>query len=260
MVTLRCEGLSVRLSQRPVLRDLTLDIPPGGLVGVIGPNGAGKSTLLRALAGLIAPDGGRVTIDGTAVTAIPRRELARRIGYLPQGQTVHWPISVERLVSLGRLPHLAPMSRLTAADRDAIERAMARADVLQFRNRLATELSGGERGRVMLARALAVEAPVLMVDEPLAALDPGHQIDVMELLGREVTAGTTVIVVLHDLTIAARYCHRLVLIDEGNIVADGAPAAVLTPERLRDIYGVSARIDGDLIVPTARIDRPPTPA
>lgn len=256
-MTIACDAIRVRLGQRRVLDTLSLMFEPGKLVGVIGPNGAGKSTLLRAMLGLIPLDGGRVTIDGVALAAVPRRERARRIAYLPQGQTVHWPISVERLVSLGRLPHLAPMSKLSERDAEAIARAMARADVEQFRARVATELSGGERARVMLARALAVEAEGLVVDEPLAALDPGHQIDVMELLHREVAAGLLVIVVLHDLTTAARYCDRLVLLDEGRIVADGEPMKVLTPDRLRSVYGVAARIehdeDGAFVVPQRRI-------
>ncbi|WP_326525236.1 ABC transporter ATP-binding protein [Sphingomonas sp.] len=256
MVTIACDAIDVRLGGRLVLDALSLTLAPGSLVGVIGPNGAGKSTLLRAMTGLVAPDSGGIAIDGVPLPSVPRRDLARRIAYLPQGQTVHWPISVERLVSLGRLPHLAPMSRVGARDATAIERAMERADVLRFRDRPATELSGGERARALLARALAVEAPALLVDEPLAALDPGHQIDVVELLRREAHAGLFVVVVLHDLTTAARYCDRLVLLDAGRIVADGAPLEVLTPERLASVYGVSARIADGLVVPLARIDRP----
>ncbi len=260
MVTIGCDALSVRLGGRRVLDGVTLDLAAGGLIGVIGPNGAGKSTLLRALLGLVPPEQGRVTIDGVALTSVPRRDLARRIAYLPQGQTVHWPLSVERLVSLGRLPHLAPMSRVSPADAAAIQRAMERADVAQFRTRIVTELSGGERARVMLARALAVEAQALMVDEPLAALDPGHQLDVMDLLRREADDGRLVVVVLHDLTIAARHCDRLVLLDAGRVVADGAPVQVLTAERLARVYGVVARIEDGLVLPTGRIDaRPPTP-
>lgn len=259
MVTLACEGLSVRLGGTHVLHSISLEITPGQLVGVIGPNGAGKSTLLRALLGLVAADEGRVTIDGGALATSDRRTVARRIAYLPQGTTIHWPIAVERLVSLGRLPHLGPLSRMAAADTQAVERAMRRADIVQFRDRVATELSGGERARVMLARALAVEAEALVVDEPLASLDPAHQIDVMDVLRREVEAGTLVIVVLHDLTMAARHCDRLVMLDEGRVVADGDPTTVLTAERLSVVYGVSARIEqgegGLLVVPTDRTRR-----
>lgn len=243
MVTLSLDNVSVNLGRRPVLNAITATLAPGELIGIVGPNGAGKSTLVRSLLGLLRPVGGMVALDGQAVADMPRRQVARAIAYLPQGQTLHWPLSVERLVALGRLPHLGPMSRITAADYAAIVDAMARADVLGLRDRIATELSGGERARVLLARALAVEAPGLIADEPLASLDPGHQIDVLELLAREAQAGRMVVSVLHDLTMAARYCDRLLLLNGGRLVADGKPLDVLTPERLRSVYGITARIE-----------------
>ena len=241
MVSIVLDQVGVTLGRRAVVRDVSATFGPGTLTAIVGPNGAGKSTLARAMLALV-PATGTVRIDGADVTAIPRADLARRIAYVPQGQTLHWPLSVARLVGLGRLPHLAPMSQIGKADTAAIERAMARADVLHLRDRIATELSGGERARALFARALAVEAPALIVDEPLASLDPGHQIDVMDLLRAEAAAGRTVIAVLHDLTLAARYCDRLLLIDAGRIVADGAPADVLTTERLRAVYGIDARV------------------
>lgn len=239
---LALEHVGVTLGRRAVVANVSAAFAPGTLTGIVGPNGAGKSTLARAMLALV-PATGRVTLDGDDVAAMPRTALARRIAYLPQGQTLHWPLTVERLVGLGRLPHLAPMSKIGAADADAIARAMVRADVAGLRNRIATELSGGERARVLFARALAVEAPALIADEPLASLDPGHQIDVMELMRAEADAGALVIAVLHDLTMAARYCDRLLLIDEGAIVADGAPADVLTPDLLRRVYGIDARVE-----------------
>ena len=243
MVTLSLDNFSVNLGRRSVLNAVTANLAPGELIGIVGPNGAGKSTLVRSLLGLLRPVGGMVALDGQAVADMPRRQVARAIAYLPQGQTLHWPLSVERLVALGRLPHLGPMSRITAADYAVIEDAMARADVIGLRDRIATELSGGERARVLLARALAVEAPGLIADEPLASLDPGHQIDVLELLAREAQAGRMVVAVLHDLTMAARYCDRLLLLNGGRLVADGKPLDVLTPERLRSVYGITARIE-----------------
>lgn len=243
MVTLSLDNVSVNLGRRPVLNAVTATLSPGELIGIVGPNGAGKSTLVRSLLGLLRPVGGMVALDGHGVADMPRRQVARAIAYLPQGQTLHWPLSVERLVALGRLPHLGPMSRITAADYAVIEDAMARADVIGLRDRIATELSGGERARVLLARALAVEAPGLIADEPLASLDPGHQIDVLELLAREAQAGRMVVAVLHDLTMAARYCDRLLLLNGGRLVADGKPLDVLTPERLRSVYGITARIE-----------------
>ncbi|MBB6425276.1 ABC transporter ATP-binding protein [Sphingopyxis sp. JAI128] len=242
MVSLILDHVGVTLGRRAVVHDVSADFGAGTLTGIVGPNGAGKSTLARAMLALV-PTSGRVDVDGVGAAAMPRSELARRIAYVPQGQTLHWPLTVERLVGLGRLPHLAPMSRISDADTAAIERAMVRADVLELRDRMATELSGGERARVLFARALAVQAPALIADEPLASLDPGHQIDVMELLRAEADGGGLVIAVLHDLTMAARYCDRLLLIDGGRIVADGTPAEVLTAERLRAVYGIDARVE-----------------
>lgn len=239
---LTASNLSVTLGRRRVLDGVNACFAPGRLIGVIGPNGAGKSTLARALTGLVAYDG-QVTLDGRNAASLSSPERARTIAYLPQGQVLHWPLSVERLVQLGRLPHLAPLSRIAPEDDAAVARAMARAGVADLRDRIATELSGGERARVLLARALAVEAPVLIADEPLAALDPLHQFEVMELLAGGAAAGRTVIAVLHDLAMAARYCSQLIMLHDGRIVADGPPDAVLTPDRLATVYGVHAQID-----------------
>jgi iron complex transport system ATP-binding protein len=155
------------------------------------------------------------------------------------------------------MPHLGPLSRLSPHDEALVDAALARADVLHLKGRVATELSGGERARVLLARALAVGAPGLIADEPLAALDPGHQIDVMDLLKAEASAGSLVVTVLHDLGMAARYCDRLLLMDKGKLVADGAPLEVLTEQSLGEVYGISACIEPDrdwpLILPTGRI-------
>lgn len=256
MVTIAIRSLSADLGSRAVLTGVSATLRPGTLTGVIGPNGAGKSTLVRTMLGLVPVMQGSVTIDGRNVTALPPRELARTIAYLPQGQVLHWPLSVERLVALGRLPHLAPMSRIGAADREAVREAMARADIAHLAGRIVTELSGGERARVMLARALAVGAQGIVADEPLASLDPGHQIDVMELLAREARAGALVVTVLHDLTMAARYCDRLLLIDRGVLVAEGTPREVLSVERLRTVYGVTGHIDmagtTPMVVPLGR--------
>ena len=245
----RLDNLSVTLGGRQVVAGISTELT-GGLIGLVGPNGAGKSSLVRAIAGLV-PSEGTILIDGKR--ALPLRERARRIAYLPQGQAVFWPVTVERLVALGRLPHLAPFARPAHTDHAAIERALTRTDLLDLRDRSIDELSGGERARVLLARALAVEAPLLLTDEPLAALDPAHQIEVMQLLRAEAARGAAVIAVLHDLTLAARWCDRLLLMDKGQLVADGAPREVLTAERIDAVYGVSAFIgeaEGEpLIVP-----------
>ena len=249
----RLDNVTVSLGGAEVVKGVSADLS-GGVIGLIGPNGAGKSSLVRAIAGLV-PAKGEILIDGTHVASLPLGERARRIAYLPQGQAVHWPLTVERLVALGRLPHLAPFARPADRDVRAIEEALARTELLALRERPIDQLSGGERARVLLARALAVEAPLLLVDEPLAALDPAHQIEVMHLMREEAARGVTVIAVLHDLTLAARWCDRLLLIDGGRLVADGAPRAVLTGERIGAVYGVSAFIGeagGEpLIVPLA---------
>lgn len=258
MVTIACQGLSVSLGDRSVLSDIDLRLEPGQLIGVIGPNGAGKSTLVRAMLNLIPARAGQILVDGGDVARMAPAALARHIAYLPQGQDLHWPLSVERLVGLGRLPHLAPFSRIGEADRAAIEEAMRETGTLGLRDRIATELSGGERARVMLARALATQAPALIADEPLASLDPGHQIEVMTLLQARAKAGALVVAVLHDLAIAARFCDRLILLHEGRLAADGPPAEVLTDAALRDVYGVAAwrgeAFGAPLIVPLSRVD------
>ncbi|WP_167104660.1 ATP-binding cassette domain-containing protein [Sphingomonas oligoaromativorans] len=240
MVTIRIEALDVALGDRRVLAGIDTEMTGGGLIGVIGPNGAGKSTLARAMLGLLKPLSGRVLLDGAEVGTLRPADRARTIAYLPQGQTLHWPLSVERLVALGRMPHLAPFSRLSAADTAAIEAAMAATGTLDLRTRDATELSGGERARVMLARALAVEAQALIADEPLASLDPSHQMEMMELLAERARAGTLVVVVLHDLTMAARFCDRLLLLSQGRLMADGSPDTVLTDAALAEVYGITA--------------------
>ena len=261
MSLLAATGVGVRLAGREVLRAVDFPVAGGELTGIVGPNGAGKSTLARVLAGVLASTGA-VAIDGVPLVSLRPAARARAIAYLPQGATLAWPLTVARLAGLGRLPHLGPMSRIGADDTAAIDRAMDRADVAHLADRIATELSGGERARALLARALAVEARVLIIDEPLAALDPGHALGVMELLRAEARRGVAVVAVMHELTLAARFCDRLVLLHDGRVVADGVPEAVLDAANLRSVYGVEAwrgEVEtGDgarerLIVPLSRV-------
>jgi iron complex transport system ATP-binding protein len=231
---LDARGLTLRYGRRTILGGVDIAVGTGEFVGLIGPNGAGKSTLLRILAGLSLPDSGSVTCDGNPLSAIARQELARRVAYLPQGGEVHWPMQAEAVVALGRLPHRAAAD----ADRTAIARAMQATDCVAFRDRPMDTLSGGERMRVLLARALAVEAPLLLADEPIAALDPLHQLRVMTLLQHRARDGAGILAVLHDLSLAARFCDRLVLIAEGGMVAEGPPEKVLLPVHLKRAYGV----------------------
>ena len=248
--------LHASLGGARVLRDLTLSLDGANFIGLIGPNGVGKTTLIRAIAGLI-PFEGSVMLDGTEIATIAPRTRAKQIAYLAQGAESHWPLSVERLVALGRLPHLEPFRKPQPADAAAIARAMTLADVDTMRARDVLTLSGGERARVLLARALAVEAPLLLVDEPVAALDPYHQLGVMEGLVAYARVGRMVVAVLHDLSLAARYCDRLVMLNDGMVFADGPPAAVLTPEALREVYRVDAEIVGEgramTVRPTAQM-------
>lgn len=225
-----------------MLHDVDARFEPGMLTVVLGPNGAGKSTLARALLGLV-PSEGQVELDGEPLSKLPRRRLARLIAWLPQGQSIGWPVAADRLVALGRLPWLAPFARLSEADRQAVDLAMKRADVAHLKGRSVGALSGGERARVLLARALAVEAPVLVADEPLAALDPGHQLDVMELLRGQARRGGTVIAILHDLSLAERYADRLLLLHGGRVAAAGTAADVLTDRNLARVYGIR-RVEG----------------
>jgi iron complex transport system ATP-binding protein len=235
---IEARNIAVRFGRTTLLRSIDIAVRAGEIIGLIGPNGSGKTTLLRVLANLRAPDSGTVSYAGQSAAEIGARRLSQEIAYLAQGANVQWPMQVETLVGLGRLPHRRPMQGLSAGDRAAIERAMAACDVSAFRNRTVGELSGGERLRILLARALAVEAAMLLADEPIAALDPLHQLQVMELLRGTARQGRGVVVVLHDLALAARYCDRLVLLSRGGIQAEGKPGDVLTDSHIAAAYGV----------------------
>jgi iron complex transport system ATP-binding protein len=237
---LTAQGLSVTLSGRAVLHDVSLALPSGRLVGLVGPNGAGKTTLLRALAGLV-PSEGIVHVGGNALSALSLRERARRFAYLPQGHMVHWPLPARDIVALGRYPHGATdPARLTPADAEAVARAMRIADVVDFAERPVTELSGGERSRVALARVLAVEAPVILADEPTSSLDPRHQIDVLKTLRLATGKGALVIVVTHDLGLAARFADTILVLSDGRLVSQGAPMEALSEQIMADVFRIRA--------------------
>jgi iron complex transport system ATP-binding protein len=241
---LAIRDLGVTLGGHRILSGIALDIRAGELVGLIGPNGAGKSTLLKAVAGLL-PHTGTIALFGRS--DLDRQERARRLAYLPQNGQVHWPLAAREVVALGRLPHRPPFVGPSAADHAAVERALAEAHASDFAARTIDTLSGGERGRVLLARALAGTPELLLADEPTAALDPRHQLHIMARLGACAAGGVAVIAVLHDLALAARSCPRLVLLDRGRVVADGSPDSVLTPDRLARVYGIAGelrRVDG----------------
>jgi iron complex transport system ATP-binding protein len=243
--------LGVTLGRRRVLNEVSFALPPHGLVALVGPNGAGKTTLLRALCGLL-PATGQIRIDADPLGSLSSRERARRFAYLPQGHVVHWPLTVRDVVALGRYPYGATdPARLAATDAAAVERAMRATNVTPFAERPVTELSGGERSRVALARVLAVEAPVILADEPTASLDPRYQLDVMALLRKAADDDVLVIVVTHDLGMAARFANSVLVLHEGRLAANGPPAEALSAAILGDVFRVrafSAGHDGQAVI------------
>jgi iron complex transport system ATP-binding protein len=237
---LAARGLNVTLARRLVLKDVSLALSLGHLVALVGPNGAGKTTLLRALAGLV-PSEGAIEVGGAALSSLTLRERARRFAYLPQGHIVHWPLPARDIVALGRYPHgTTDPARLTPKDSEAVLRAMQATDVMEFSERRVTELSGGERSRVALARVLAVEAPVILADEPTASLDPRHQFDVMKSLRASADKGVLVIVVTHDLGLAARFADTVLVLSDGRLVSQGAPAQALSEKVMGDVFRITA--------------------
>jgi iron complex transport system ATP-binding protein len=252
---LKLEALSVSLGERAVLKNVSCAVVKGEFIGLVGPNGAGKTTLLRAAAGLVAADSGARQIDGKVLDGFASRERARRLAYLPQMRPVYWGVPARAIVALGRFAFGAPLSE-DSQDAAAIDRALSDCAAIHLADRPAGTLSGGELARIHLARALAGETPLLLVDEPIAALDPEHQFAVMALLRKKADEGRTVIAALHDLSLAARYCTRIIVLNEGAVAADGAPEAVLSPELLRDVFsidGVMEKRDGEAALRLRRL-------
>jgi iron complex transport system ATP-binding protein len=236
-MTLELSSVSVSYGRRRAVTDVSLTFAPGRLIGLIGPNGAGKSSLLKALGGLVACDGS-IAWSGRSIDAMSANERARTLAYLAQTPAAHWPLPVERLVALGRLPHRRFGEPLNQADSAAVHAALAETKTSDLADRGMNELSGGEFSLVQLARALCVEAPVLLVDEPMARLDPYHQLEIMDVLLRYAASGGLVIAVLHDLVLAARFCDRVVLLERGRVAGDGPAEAVLDSDTLRQCYGI----------------------
>ncbi len=241
MSALATAGIGLTLGSARVLDDVSLRFAKGRVTALLGANGAGKSTLLSCIAGLRVPHAGVATLDDVDVATLDRRERARRIGLLPQAGDVHWNVDVRTLVGLGRLPHRGRWGE-TAADREAIERAMVATDVAGLATRGMEHLSGGERGRVLLARVLAGEPDWLLADEPLASLDPAHQIDVATMLRSVAAAGRGVVLVVHDLGLAARIADDVVLLKRGRVVAAGPAGKVLTAPLIGKTYGITVEI------------------
>ena len=244
-------SLTVVLAGRSVLREVTACFRPGRVTAILGPNGAGKSTLIKAAAALIALRSGAVHLNNRDIAALPPRERARLIGYLPQDAAVHWNVPAREVVALGRAAHRPPFAALGPADETAIADAIAATEIGALLDRPVAELSGGERARVLLARVLAGTPAWLLADEPLASLDPAHQIDILDRLRARAAAGMGVVIVLHDLVQAGRAADDVLLLKAGGVAAFGPATEVLTPARLRDLFDVEVQMakgpDGRLL-------------
>lgn len=234
MSLLTLEHLTLRRGPHPVVDDVSLSVSAGECVGLIGPNGAGKTTMMRAALGLLKHEG------QASLSALPAAERAKLCAWMPQERIIAWPISVETVVALGRTPHLPKGQRLRDTDRNAVDAALSKMGLQDMRTRIATELSGGEQARVLIARALAQQTPLLLADEPTAGLDPAGQISTMEVFAGLARDGQAVLVSLHDLGLAARHCTRLILLHRGRIEANGPPHEVLTKSNMQRVFGVSA--------------------
>ncbi|KGM08583.1 ABC transporter ATP-binding protein [Cellulomonas bogoriensis] len=259
--SLRAEDVTLAYERRVVVDHLTLPVPEGSFTVVVGPNACGKSTLLRGLARLLQPRSGAVLLDGRAVHSLPTKEVARRIGLLPQSAVAPDGITVADLVSRGRYPHQGLLRQWSPADEAAVTAAMAATDVTGLAERPVDELSGGQRQRVWLAMVLAQQTPVLLLDEPTTFLDISHQYEVLDLCADLHEQGRTLVAVLHDLNQAARYATHLVVMKDGEVVAQGEPGQVVTSQLVEDVFGLPCRVVPDpecgtpMVVPARRATR-----
>jgi len=242
---LRVTGLRVELGRRPVVDGVSFDVNPGEMVGIIGPNGSGKTTTLRAVSGLIDPESGSVKLSGVQMEKIDARARAKKIAYLPQSSGQGMAFTAMEIALMGRYPHLGRFQVEGENDRKVALIALKRTGVEEFVDRQLGDMSGGERQRVLIARSLAQEPELLLLDEPTASLDLKHQIELMALIHAEAAAGMGAVVVLHDVSLAARHCDRLVLLDHGKLIADGTPAEVLTADNLASVFEVESTIEID---------------
>ncbi len=247
---LRTDGLVLAYGAAVAVDAVTLALPAGRVTAIVGPNGCGKSTLLGGLARLHAPRAGAVLLDGRALAGMRPREAARRIGLLPQSAEAPDGLTVRDLVRYGRHPHQGLLRQWSPDDAAAVSRALESADLVELADRPLDTLSGGQRQRAWIAMAVAQETDVVLLDEPTSALDIGHQLEVLELVHALAAAGRTVVLVLHDLSTACRHADHLVAMTGGRVVAEGSPAAVVTPQLVRDLYGVEAVVTADPVAGT----------
>ncbi|WP_306016141.1 ABC transporter ATP-binding protein [Oceanicaulis sp. MMSF_3324] len=245
VIRLLADRVSIRRDGRDILSDVSLEVHSGEMIALVGPNGAGKSTLIRTLLGLLEPDAGGVMLDGGPVSVLSARARARQMAYLPQDRTVAWSVTGADLAALGRFAWGgAAYDRLGATDRDKVDQALELTGATALKNRLLHTLSGGEQARLHLARALASDASLLMADEPIAALDPRHQLEAMQVLRAQADRGASVVCALHDLELAGRYADRVAVLDRGRLIACGSPDAVLDAETLAQVFGVMRQPSG----------------
>ncbi len=245
MTDISATSLSCRVDGSTLVENADLTLAQGEFVAILGPNGAGKTTLLRALLGLMTPDAGLATIDGADATTLSPHDRARKVTYLPQRRPLAWPNNVRDIVSLGRFSHGAALGKLSQKDAHAVDKALQLCDLQELSSRNITTLSGGELARVHFARAIAAETPLLIADEPVASLDPFHQIRIAELIRSFVDSGGGALVVLHEISLAARYADRIIWMSGGKIVASGSPDETINSTLLRDIYGIDAHTGHD---------------
>lgn len=248
MTELIIDALTLKAADAVLVDSASFQLSPGELVIILGPNGAGKTSLIRGALGLHVAISGTAKLNGQDTQKLSPIERARQIAYLPQIRPLAWPNQVYDVVSLGRFSHGVTLGKLSGEDAAAVDRAINDCDLTHIADRATDSLSGGELARVHCARAFATQAPLLIADEPIAALDPRHQFRILDLIKAFVDKGGGALLVLHDISLAARYASRLIWMKDGLIVADGAPADTLTPERLSDVYRVAARIDDGRII------------
>lgn len=256
---LYADTITLRYDERTISRELSVAIPDGAFTVIVGPNACGKSTLLRALSRLLAPAAGQVILDGRSLRDLPPKEVARRLGLLPQSSSAPEGITVADLVARGRYPHQSFLRQWSKADEEAVIRAMEATRVAELSGRLMHELSGGQRQRVWIAMVLAQETPILLLDEPTTFLDIAHQIELMELLADLNAAGRTIVAVLHDLNQACRYATHLIAMKNGAVLAEGQPSSIVTEQLVEEVFGLASVIIRDpvagspLIVPRGRV-------
>ncbi len=241
---LKIRGVEFSYGSRKVLENITFEVSEGEILGILGPNGSGKTTLLRCINRVLEAKKGSILIDGTDIRKLSRKEIAKNIGVVPQDSAIHFPFTVFDIVLMGRTPHLGRLEQEGSEDIETAKKAMEITNTKHLADRLIDEISGGEKQRVIIARALAQEPKILLLDEPTLHLDINHQLEILELLRKlAIKNRLTIVLVSHDLNLASRYCHRMILLKTGKIHSAGKPQDVLTKDNIRDVFKIDVKID-----------------